>query len=334
MVIAVNVEAKITGDDIVAIIGFQSETPQFTNRVIDDLTNKLVNGNVRMVDRQNLEEIHAEQNYQLSGYVDDDSAVSIGHELGATAIIMGHGENMTDYYRFNFRMLSVETAEILVQSSVNVKYDSTMTRLLNNQRYNTDEIGSTHFLVGARLGSGFEINTADEDMVGTGYSPNEKSHIAFNTTLYGAFKFNDVWLIQPELNFMLNNGMEISGHGDTFAIAYNTLDIPVFVRWNFIQRPVIAGIIVGPYISLPLGKLNLTINDKGSALDTSGFTFGIAGGFLLGFKLGPGYIAADIRYLNDFSSLKVREDFGDGTQDANIAIRRSINLTFGYEFSL
>lgn len=334
MVIAANIDAKITRNDIAAIVGFQSETLQFTARVIDDLTNKLVNGNVRMVDRQNLERIHAEQDYQLSGYVDDNSAVFIGHELGATAIIIGHGENMTDYYRFNFRMLSVETAEILMQSSVNVKYDSAMTRLLNRHTYNAGEIGNTRILIGARLGPGFEINTADEDMVGTGYSPNEKSNIAFNAALYGAFKFNTAWLIQPELNFMLNNGMEISGQGDDYAIAYNTLDIPVFVRWNFMQRPVTAGILAGPYISLPLGKLNLTVQDEGSALDTTGFTFGIAGGFVIGFKLGPGYIAVDILYMNDFSSLKVREDFGDGMQDANIAIRRSINLTFGYEFSL
>jgi hypothetical protein len=81
----------------------------------------LVNRSVRVVDRQNLDKIHDEQNYQLSGYVDDDSAVSIGHELGATTIIIGTGENMTDYYRFNYRLLSVETAEILMQSSVNVK---------------------------------------------------------------------------------------------------------------------------------------------------------------------------------------------------------------------
>jgi hypothetical protein len=87
MVIGANVAAKIDKNDIVAIAGFQSATPQFTNRVIDDLTNLLVDGKVRIVDRQNLDKIHDEQNYQLSGYVDDDSAVSIGHELGATAII-------------------------------------------------------------------------------------------------------------------------------------------------------------------------------------------------------------------------------------------------------
>jgi hypothetical protein len=133
---------------------------------------------------------------------------------------------------------------------------------------------------------------------------------------------------------MLNNGMEISGHGDTVKIDYPTLDIPLLVRWNFIQSPVLVGIVMGPYISIPAGKLNLSVDDRGSALDMNGYTLGIAGGFALGYKLGPGSLAADVRYINDFGSLHVREDFGEGMQDANICIRRSINITVGYELSL
>jgi hypothetical protein len=128
--------------------------------------------------------------------------------------------------------------------------------------------------------------------------------------------------------------MEISGHGNTVGISYTTMDIPVLARWNFIQRPLVAGIILGPYISLPVGRLNLVVDDKGSALNMSGVTFGIMGGFTMAYKAGPGYIVGDIRYMNDFSSLKVHEDFGDGMQDANIEIRRSVNFTLGYELSL
>jgi hypothetical protein len=65
-----------------------------------------------------------------------------------------------------------------------------------------------------------------------------------------------------------------------------------------------------------------------------GYTLGITVGFVLGYKLGPGSLAADVRYINDFGSLHVREDFGEGIEDANICIRRSINITVGYEFSL
>jgi hypothetical protein len=241
---------------------------------------------------------------------------------------------MADYYHMNFTMLSVETAEITMLSSINVKYDSTMMRLLNNRAYNSSDVGNSHFLIGARLGAGFEINTADEDMVGSGYSPKEKSNAAFNTTLYGAFKFNEKWSIQPEANFMVNNGMEVSGQGYTVKIDYTTLDIPLLVRWNFIQSPVLVGVLVGPYISIPIGKLNLSVDDKGSALDTTGVSYGVTAGFAVAKKIGPGYITGDVRFLHDFASLMVQEDFGEGLQDAKIGIRRSINLTVGYEFSL
>jgi hypothetical protein len=119
-IIASNIQSKITGNDIVAIVNFQAATSQFSNKVMNDLTNELIMERVRIIDRQNLDKIHVEQQYQISGYVDDKYAVSIGHELGAAAIILGNGENMADYYRFNFRMLSVETTEILMQFSINV----------------------------------------------------------------------------------------------------------------------------------------------------------------------------------------------------------------------
>jgi TolB-like protein len=334
--VAERVGAHVTARSVVAVAGFRAATSRFSDRVIDDLIDQLAARGVRILDRQNTEAVRAEQEYQYLGYVDEESAVSLGHELGASAIILGSGENMADYYRMNFRMISVETREILARYSVNVWFDPVMRRLLDERtaRSSGTGIGTTHFLIGARLGAGFEINTADEDMVGSGYSPKEQSNTAFNGTLYGAYRFNDVWSAQAELNLMLNNGMEISGQGSVVRIDYTTIDIPALVRWNFIQVPVVAGFIIGPYISFPAGRLNLSADDSGAALDMRGYTLGITGGFALGYRFGPGSLAADVRYLNDFGSLYVREDFGEGMQDANICIRRSINITVGYEFSL
>jgi hypothetical protein len=334
--IASNVQAKATSGDIVAIMNFESSSEQFSMRIINDLTSELVKNNVRIVERGNIDAILGEQNFQLSGYVDDDSIAGIGHMLGATCILIGSGENMTDYYSLNFKMMSVKTGEILLLSTINVKYDSTIIRLLNNSTYNSADLGNTHFLIGARLGVGFEINTADEDMIGTGFTPKEKSNTAFSASLYGAFKFTHMWSIQPEANFMTNNGMEISGLGYMYKIDYQTIDIPLLVRFNFLQKtPFLAGIVIGPYISIPIGRLNFQYNGANPNLDIKGIAYGIAGGFSLAFKLGPGHLVGDIRYINDFNSLKIYEnEYGSTFQDQNILIRRSINLTFGYELSL
>jgi hypothetical protein len=330
--VAYSIEGKLSGNSPIALLKFESSSERFSLRIINDLTELFINDNITVVDRQHMETILQEQNFQLSGYVSDESAVSIGYMLGAQSIIIGSGENMVDYYHLQFRMIGVESAIVQAQISLRVRYDSSMRRLLSTS--GGSGIGNSHFLIGARLGAGFEINTADEDMVGSGYSPKEKSNTAFHAALYGAFKFNEKWSIQPEVNFMINNGMEISGQGYTVTIDYTTLDIPVLVRWNFIQSPLLVGVLAGPYISIPIGKLNLSVDDNGSALDTTGISGGATGGFAVAYKLGPGYITADIRFLHDFASLKVREDFGNGMQDAKIGIRRSINLTVGYEFSL
>jgi TolB-like protein len=331
--LALRIESQLNQNDTVAVVDFNAATERFSERVISDLLNKLRKDGVEMLERKDIEYILNEQNFHASGLVEDDPRFfSIGHLLGATNVLSGKAENMGDHYRLSFKLLHVSSSKSFPEH-IDVTWDEQMRRLwaLN---YDPSVIGSTRFSIGARLGAGFEMNTADEDMVGSGYSPKEKSNIAFNATLYAGFRLSDQWFLQPELNVMFNNGMEITGQGYTVTIEYTTLDIPLLVRWDFIQTPVRVGIIVGPYVSLPIGKLNLSQGDSGSALDTTGIALGATAGFTLGYKIGPGYLTGDIRFLHDFASLMVREDFGNGLQDAKIGIRRSLNLTIGYEFSL
>jgi hypothetical protein len=88
-------------------------------------------------------------------------------------------------------------------------------------------------------------------------------------------------------------------------------------------------------VSVPLGKLNFEYNNSTQNLDIKGIAFGIAGGFSLAFKLWHGHLVGDIRYINDFNSLKIYEDeSGSAFEDKNILLRRSINLTLGCELSL
>jgi len=107
--------------------------------VINDLISNLLAANVRVVDRQHLDKIHSEQEYQESGYVSDDTAVTLGNELGATVIIVGSGERQKDYYWMNFKLLSVRTARILSQTSVNVRYDGSLV-LQQTSAYNWNAV--------------------------------------------------------------------------------------------------------------------------------------------------------------------------------------------------
>jgi hypothetical protein len=324
-------EGKLSGNAPVALIKFDSTSERFSNRIINDLTAALTNDGVKVVDRQNLEYVLAEQNFQMTGYVSDESAVSIGHMLGAQSIIIGSGENMSDYYRVQFRMLSVKTAEIQAQFSQNVRYDAALRRLLNVSA--SDGVGNTKFAVGGRLGAGFEINTAHSDMVGTGVTPKVESNIAFTAALFALWRISDSFGIQSELDIMTNNGIKATyADGGQVSASYNSLDIPLLFNYNIIFSPVLVRVFAGPYLAIPVGKMNIEVAglSGGTSAETIGLTGGVSGGFAAGFPVGPGSIIGDIRYMNDFKEVSVK--YKGSTMKS--LLRRSVNITVGYELSL
>ena len=329
--IAFAIGDKLSANAPVAIFDFNSSSEQFSNRIINDLTEVLIRDGVRVIDRQNLEYILSEQNFQLSGYVSDESAVSIGKMLGAQFIIVGSGENMVDYYYVQFRMLSVETAAVESQIFQNIAYDSTVRRLLNVSGSNG--VGDTRFAVGARIGGGLGFNSAHKDMVGSILAPKEESNFIFTGALFFKWRITDRFGIQPEINLTVNNGLEyadsVGAHQGSFS--YNSLDIPVLLYFKFIHSPVSVSVSAAPYLSIPVSKMNVNISGVGNtSVETTGIVLGVLGGVSVGFPVGPGNIIGDIRYLNDFSDVKINYN----GRTVNSFLRRSVNVTIGYELSL
>jgi hypothetical protein len=63
-----------------------------------------------------LEQIRMEQNFQLSGEVSDDSAVSIGGMLGAGVVIVGTVNTDGSTGRITVRALDTQTAQIITMA--------------------------------------------------------------------------------------------------------------------------------------------------------------------------------------------------------------------------
>jgi hypothetical protein len=104
---------NIPGPASIAVISIASDDPAEGEFAVEELTFLLVNAKqYSVVDRRNLDIIRAEQNFQLSGEVDDDTAVSIGHLIGAAIVITGNISpyNAAKYLRL--KALDVETGEI------------------------------------------------------------------------------------------------------------------------------------------------------------------------------------------------------------------------------
>ncbi|MDR2150679.1 MAG: CsgG/HfaB family protein [Spirochaetaceae bacterium] len=101
---------------IVAVVNIKSEDSKTSEYVIDELTLLFVNsGKYDVVDRVSLDIIRNEQNFQMTGEVDDNSIISIGHILGAGVVITGSIDEEGN--RLRLKALDVKTARILAMSS-------------------------------------------------------------------------------------------------------------------------------------------------------------------------------------------------------------------------
>jgi hypothetical protein len=110
------ISKNIPENSIVAIINVSSEDIKTSEYVIEELTLLFVNsGKYDVVDRVSLDIIRNEQNFQITGEVDDNSIISMGHILGAGVVITGGIDEAGN--RLRLKALEVQTARILAMSS-------------------------------------------------------------------------------------------------------------------------------------------------------------------------------------------------------------------------
>jgi TolB-like protein len=100
---------------VVAVLNISSNDRNTAVFILEELEFQLVeSGKFRVVDRNSPEAIRSERDFQLSGEVSDESAVSIGNLLGANIVITGAISGTEGARRLTLKALDVQTAEILV----------------------------------------------------------------------------------------------------------------------------------------------------------------------------------------------------------------------------
>jgi TolB-like protein len=127
------IEKKLRGGTKIVVLNFTSPSERFSNYVLEELTARLVNsGELVVVDRQNLDLIQREMDFQYSGEVSDESMQSIGQKLGAQSIVSGSLAEVGGEYRLRFRTISVETAAIEVLTTATVRNDRQISGLFTS----------------------------------------------------------------------------------------------------------------------------------------------------------------------------------------------------------
>jgi len=102
-----------------AVLNISSNDGNVSSHVVDELEFYLVSSRrFTIVDRNTLDAIRLEQNFQMAGEVSDSSAVSIGQVLGANIVITGSITEIGRNQRLSIRALDVRTAEILAMVRV------------------------------------------------------------------------------------------------------------------------------------------------------------------------------------------------------------------------
>jgi hypothetical protein len=104
----------------VSLLNISTSEKDTVDVVIREITDSLVNIGITVLDRQNLELINAEQQYQASGMVSDDAYVSIGKMLGVETIVTFSITGQGAQRKLTIRSVSVETGKVLYSDSTEI----------------------------------------------------------------------------------------------------------------------------------------------------------------------------------------------------------------------
>ncbi|MDR1219892.1 MAG: penicillin-binding protein activator LpoB [Treponema sp.] len=114
---AQTVMGSLDRQKIIAIVNVTSSSQDIAQFVVGELEVILVSNKFPVADRSTLDTIRQEQQLQLSGEVDDDTAVSIGKFVGAKVIIVGDISGSSAMRRLRLRALNTETAQVISSTS-------------------------------------------------------------------------------------------------------------------------------------------------------------------------------------------------------------------------
>jgi hypothetical protein len=122
---------KTPAHSTIGVVSMSSPSPALSNYVIDSLVMYLVNdGSFTVIERADLAGIQQEQKYQLSGEVSDETAVSIGRQLGIGTIVTGSMTPLGNDYSLRLKIANVETAQIIGTQIYKVSSDNVLLSLV------------------------------------------------------------------------------------------------------------------------------------------------------------------------------------------------------------
>jgi hypothetical protein len=125
-----DIAEKLPKGSPVTVVGFSSEHLNLSLYIQEELTGALVDAGIKITDRRNMELLSKELKFQMSGDVQDETAVSIGKFVGAQYVITGQLVKTGNIYRYRLAAINVETAIHESSTRLNIRNDRNFRNLL------------------------------------------------------------------------------------------------------------------------------------------------------------------------------------------------------------
>lgn len=119
----------------IAVLEFtdlQGSVTDFGRYIAEELITRLYDSNkFKVIERQLLNKVIAEQKLSLTGMVDPASAKKLGNVLGVDAIVSGTIADRGESLKVNARLISSETGEIFSAAATDIAKDKEVLALMN-----------------------------------------------------------------------------------------------------------------------------------------------------------------------------------------------------------
>jgi TolB-like protein len=132
------IQGKVRRNSKLAILDISSRSGRLSDYILEELMAEIVNGSyVTVIEREELDLIAEELEYQSSSGVSDRSAARAGKMLGAQYIVTGTFDQADDNYRLRIKVIEVETAAIRLMFNETVLNDTMVANLMGPRRGGT-----------------------------------------------------------------------------------------------------------------------------------------------------------------------------------------------------
>jgi TolB-like protein len=351
---------RMSSGSTVAVLSFQSDYPNLSEYIIDDITAGLVDTDLyTIVDRRSLELLAQEMAFQLSGEVSDETALAIGRRLGAQMVISGAVIYLGEFYRLRVQAIEVETARIQGSRTITIQPNRLLATLTGNpwtgpaapdtarpeavtpaaarppktaaaparpERTPAPISNAKRFYLGLRGGGETTFYRPNTEFWKDGQS--RATSFSGNISAQMSLQLFNFFALQAEAAFITGDVLEATvERSDPFTLRYSAMALPILGKITLRPGSVLLAGFGGIYFTVPFTAMTFNMNGIEYSYNFDAPMGFIAGGNI-GIKLGPGTLFLDIRYAGDFKDIEIYGDWG-----SHPVYKRSLaSYSLGYEF--